>query len=456
MRRLISSLLTFIAPTLGLLGAAQAQAAPQLTMPTQAFADAPLPGSPPGQATWSDLAGGTAARPYVKSLTVINGGAATPVVSGGDVAAAGSVAPGNVTAVISPINLCPAGQAPAPSRCYATPNRVSLTLGVQHPQGLGLDLAAGAAQTIGPDTILDVVIGLNTLGTSLRWTWANGDLISWKTTNLGRADAELRLRIKPVPTQAIDWSTRGPVGCTATPIRDCNLDRADGTYLGANLVLSLDDTLDAGLTGAVFATKGAIAGFLLPENGPGGPSLDLQIAAAHLDADGSLHTGAIKAILPATALATLYGGATPEQAQTLFTATRRGDAGTQSPPTFTPISESDTDTAGLALEITDITFSAPTYRVAPTGKRGAGLAIARRRAGKAAIFTAKATPDCKRGACTITLAKAGGKAKPLASAKSTKTGSLELKVPAARLKPGSYVVTVRKGSRTLASTTLTL
>ncbi len=454
MRRLIPCLFTLI--VLVVPGGAQAQTS-QLMMPSQAFTDAPLPGSPPGQATWSDLQGGVSARPYVKSLAVVNGGTATPVFSGGVGAAAG-VANGGVTAVVSPLNLCPAGQAPAPGRCYATPNRVSLTFGIKTEQGVGLDLASGGAPAITSDTTLDVTIALNTLGTSLRWSWANGDLVSWKATNLGRADAELRLRIKPVATQWIDWSTRGPVGCTATPIRDCNLDRADSTYLGANMVLSLDDTLDAGLTGAVFATQGAIAGFLLPENSPAGPALDLQIAAAHLDSSGALHKGAIKAILPASALTALYNS-TPEQAQGLFTATRRGDPGTQSAPTFTPISESDTDSAGLAVQITDITFSAPTYRLAPSGKGGkggAGLKITPKRSGKAATFTAKPMPTCKRAACTITLATSGGKPKVIASAKSSKTGALQLKVPVSKLKAGSYVVTVRKGKTTLGSTTLTI
>ncbi len=161
-------------------------------------------------------------------------------------------------------------------------------------------------------------------------------------------------------------------------------------------------------------------------------------------------------MLPATALTALYG-ATPEQAQTLFTATRRGDPGTQSAPAFTPIAESDTAMAGLAVQISDITFSAPTYRLAPAGKRGAGLKITRKRAGKNAIFGAKTSAACRRGACTITLASSGsGSPKTIATAKSTKVGELVLTVPVAKLKPGAYTVTVRKGKTTLGSTSLTL
>ena len=220
---------------------------------------------------WSDLPGGATARPYVKSLTVVNGSQSTPVFSGGVGAAAG-VQNGDVTAVVMPFNLCRTGQAPAPGQCYATPNRVGVTLGYKTAMGLGRDFSRPSValrQAVTESTVFDIVIGLNTLGRTLRWTWANGELVDWKSTGLGTDAAEIRLRIKPSVTPDIDWGRHPSGGCTATPIRDCDLARADGRLLGSELVLSLDETLSPALTGAVFATEGAIAGFLEPGGSAG-------------------------------------------------------------------------------------------------------------------------------------------------------------------------------------------
>ena len=59
-------------------------------MPSQASVDLSSsdPSNSTGQAGWADMAGGVAGRPYVKSLTVINGATATPVVTDGSTASA--------------------------------------------------------------------------------------------------------------------------------------------------------------------------------------------------------------------------------------------------------------------------------------------------------------------------------------------------------------------------------
>ena len=46
-------------------------------MPDQSFLDAVSTQN----ATWADMAGGVAARPYVTALSVINGGVSTPVIT---------------------------------------------------------------------------------------------------------------------------------------------------------------------------------------------------------------------------------------------------------------------------------------------------------------------------------------------------------------------------------------
>ena len=125
--------------------AGQAGAAVTDGMPNQAQTDrsATDPGNSSGQAGWADLAGGTAARPYVQSLTVINGGVPTPVVTNGTTTPA-AVPDGTVTTVIAPFNLCKPGQAPAQGSCYATPNRVGLTVAYAMNGQAGYNFARAA------------------------------------------------------------------------------------------------------------------------------------------------------------------------------------------------------------------------------------------------------------------------------------------------------------------------
>src|SRR5437588_1308560 len=122
----------------GLSGGLQARA---VAMPTQQQVD--LASTDPlssGNAGWGDMAGGVSVRPYVTSLTVINGDTSTPVISGGTPAAA-PVADGAVTAVVAPYNLCRSGQTPQRGVCYATPNRVAVTVGYGVGDALGFDFA---------------------------------------------------------------------------------------------------------------------------------------------------------------------------------------------------------------------------------------------------------------------------------------------------------------------------
>jgi hypothetical protein len=433
-----------------------AQAAPMTMMPSQDFVDSPQPGSMMSGGTWSDLPGGLTARPYVKSLTVVNGSQSAPVFSGG-VDAAKGVGVGDVTAVVTPTNLCAAGQAPSPGQCYATPNRVGIAFGYKTDQGLGLDFSAPTValhQTVTSSTVLDVVIGLNTLGKSLRWSWINGGLATWKTTGLGTDAAEIHLRVHPTATPDIDWSTRGPVGCTATPIRDCAIDRADGSYLGSQMVLSLDDSLSPALTGAAFATQGAIAGFLEPGGSAAAPTLDLQIASSHTAADGSPQLGVLQAFLPAGALTSLYG-MVPADAAAFFTATRRGDPGTQNAPTFASNAETDDQSAGLTITVDGITFSAPTYRV----QRKAGALSTRKsvRTGRVTVRSAAKVRGCDARACTAVLyrvaAGPSGKVTKLATGRSDAHGSVAIEVARSKLPSGAiYVLAVRKAGKPVAST----
>jgi hypothetical protein len=433
-------------------------------MPTQAWTD--LSSSDPrtgGQPGWGDLPGGTGSRPYVTAMTVTNGTTVTPVVTDGTTTPEPTPA-GGVTTVVSPFNLCRAGQTPGQGMCYAMPNRVGLTVAYNAGEVNGFDFAhapaAGAPVTpsITPDSVIDMTVALNTLGKSLRWTWVNGDLLSWQTSNLGQDNATVRIRFRPATAP---WVSRFPDGngCTATPIFDCSLPTADAEQLTANLVFSLDNTLDPALTGAVFATRNAISGYLQPGGTAQAPSLDLQVASTHTKADGSPQLGTLQAFLPAATLVNLYG-VLPADAGAFFSTTRTGDAGTNDAPSYTPWTTAANGADGLLVTVRNITFSVPDYRVAARLKPAAAKAQAKR--GRTTI--AATLPACTAKArCLATVYDTGrAGASRYASArkvvlanKVVTTRAMSLTVPTPRLRAGErylLVVHAAKGNKLIAST----
>lgn len=405
--------------------------------PSQAQLDTAATSGSQGQ--WGDMAGGVASRPYVRSLAVINGGVSIPVITGGT-ASAPTTAAGDVTAVVAPVNLCKTGQSPSPGSCYATPNRVSVQLvyatgsdDVMHSDGINFAAPTTALnQPVTSSTVFDMTIALNTLGQTLRWSWANGDLVRWETSNLGTPDAAVRIQFRPSQTPSIDWSA-APAGngCTATPIFNCDIAQAAGEYLGASLLLSLDNTMNPALTGAVFATQGAVSGFLDPQGTAEAPALDMQIASSHLTSTGALNTGRLKAFLPSQTLLNLYG-VLPSDASGFFAATRSGSAGTNSAPTFTEWTAAANGSEGVLVDVRDITFSVPTYKVV---RKTTALKSKAKVKGKTATVTVRGkVKQCGKG-CTVTVYRLG----------SEKYTSSMQKVGSAKSRSGVPVVTVNKG-----------
>jgi hypothetical protein len=135
-------------------------------MPDQSSLDS-APNSQ-SQGNWSDLAGGVTGRPYIASLTVTTNGVPTQIVTNGTATTAAPTTVGAVTAVISPFNLCKAGST---NNCYATPNRVGITLAYVKQAGqLGHNFSAPTA-TLSPAvtaaSVFDMTIGLNSVGKKL-------------------------------------------------------------------------------------------------------------------------------------------------------------------------------------------------------------------------------------------------------------------------------------------------
>jgi hypothetical protein len=434
-------------------------------IPAQWWID--LPSTDPrtaGGAGWGDFSGGVAARPYVTSLTVINGATATPVITGGTTAPP-TGPDGGVTAVVSPFNLCRIGQTPNPGSCYTTPNRVGLNITYRNGDVDGMNFAdpsVPVTPTVTADTVFDMTVALNTLGQSLRWTWLNGDLLYWQTSNLGTPDATVHLRFRPASTPYVRQFP-AQNGCTATPIFNCVIARSDAQMLTASLVFSLDNTLDPALTGAAFATQNAIAGYLSPGGTPQVPTLDIQAASTHTTADGSPQLGTIEAFIPSAALANLYG-LLPEDAAAAFSTTRAGDAGSNDAPVYAPWTAEVNGSDGLLVTVRKITFSVPRYKVAnrltPTTSAASILRTT-------TTVTATVTACSRTNACQVSVYDLGKQnaARYVATHRAVVTNQaltaakLTLAVNAAQLPKGDrYLLVVRstKNHSPLVSTTGTV
>jgi hypothetical protein len=347
------------------------------SLPTQEATDIPSNqvGYGPG---WGNSAGGVAARPYVVSLSVINDGVSTPVIMNGTTTPAPMV-PGGVTTVVSPINLCKTGQTPAFGVCYATPNRVALTVGYGSNGNVGVDFSSSnspVTPTVDANSVIDMTVALNTLGKSLRWTWINGELLYWQASNLGQDNATVHVKFRPAMEPTLANVSESDFGCTASPPTNCRIASANGQVLSAQLVFSLDESLDPALTGSAFATQNAFLGYLTPGGTAQAPSLDVELASTHTKADGTPQLGTIEAFIPSAALVNLYG-VLPTDSTAAFTTTRLGDPGTNEPPSYTPWTTEANGSEGLLITVKGITFSAPKYHISSRLKHVAVHANAR-------------------------------------------------------------------------------
>jgi len=426
-------------------------------MPTQTQTDLSAldPSNSMHSPGWADVAGGVAGRPYVSELTIINGDVSTPVITNGDTTVP-TTPVGGIATVIAPFNLCQPGQTPAPGSCYTSPNRVGLTVGYSTGSNTGYNFAAPSVPvtpTVDANTVIDMTVNLNTLGSKLSWTWINGVLLYWQTANLGENNATVHVKFRPAVTPHV---TQFPAvnGCTATPMFNCNIPRADAEFLSASLFFSLDP----GPTGAAFATQNAIAGLLLPGGTAAAPTLDIQASSSHTKSDGTPQLGTIQAFIPAATLLNLYG-ILPGDATAAFTTTRAGDPGSNDAPTYTPWTAAANGTDGLLVTVTGITFSVPNYKLA--GRLGPITSHARV-VKKATVFVAAIRGCSKRRSCRATVYDLGPPRSSRLAAKPKnvltvrlQTAVLALNVRASRLPKGDrylLVVRVAKSRRLIAST----
>ncbi|MBM3718889.1 MAG: hypothetical protein FJW53_07985 [Actinobacteria bacterium] len=401
----------------------------------------------PNNANWPSLEGGVSARPYVTALSVINNGVSTPVITNGAAAAETNVPAGRIAVAIAPFNLCRAGQTPAQGVCYATPNRIGVTVGYQMGPGqLGYDFTSPKGQNNQPltlatpvtaDTEFDITLNLNTLGKTLRWTWANGVVSYWNTANLGTDAATLRIRVKPALSPIVLQGSQ-QVGCTQVPVQTCQYTQNTHETLTANVVLSLDTTLDEVFTGALFASSRSFMGSLMSVPGDS-PKLSYGISAPLTWSDGTPNKTTMSAVLSDAAILNFFGAtpavaATPEFTDAAFSLART-DGGSQGTPTWTRWTADAQGTDGWLVTIPDITFAAA---VTSSGVRSAAAGVApatfkvnsktaatvsRKKSGKATLLTLRVkAAACAKASCRVVVSSISSKTGN--SAKTVKTATV--------------------------------
>jgi len=398
-------------------------------MPDQASLDG---SADPNFANWTALQGGVSSRPFVSRLSVWNNGQEQVIIANGTSTAETNIPAGRIAVAIAPFNLCKQGQQPSQGVCYATPNRVGVSIGYQiQPGQLGYDFAStGSTQlltTVNESTEFDVTLNLNSLGKTLRWTWANGFATYWNTTNLGQDDATLRIRLKPA-YQPLVLQNNQQVGCSQVPVQACQYTQSTHESLSANFVLSLDTTNDPIFTGALFASSRSYMGSLLtvPSQPGTPPQLTYGVSAPLTWSDGSANVSQMSAVLSDAAILNFFG-ATPEVAATPeFAAAalslQRTDGGSSGAPTWTRWTAVNQGTDGWLVTIPDIRFVAVATAssvskmangVAPASfkvKNRATVKISRKNSGSATTLTVSAkVKACKKTQCRVVVRSIGSK-----------------------------------------------
>ena len=387
---------------------------------------------------WDNTTPDIANRPYIRYFSITNPTGGEMVIidnTGGspaqspDVETVGGGPYSNLYPFVSPTNSCRIGQTPAPGQCYATPNRVTVWIGVKGGGGYQPSLSDFDAASIMPnlttDSVVRLIIGFHSDYSTLRWSWVSGQPTYWRSTVAPGSDGEVEVKFRPSLIPRDDSPAFG--GCSRIPVEGCDVTTPDAEVLMPQIVLSMDDTLDSSLAGTVFGTDDAVIGSLELNRPNGGvPTVNYGIAAPHEFADGTERTGTFYALLPNPLLA-IFGTGVDAFDGTVLSVTRTGDPGTSS-SSWTAWNAADNGTAGEFLTISNISFSAPKFRVKPKTSLRKGRSItlkklATARKMKKGVYSAKSlTPRIckvkggtvsavKKGVCKIRLTSKKGAAK---------------------------------------------
>jgi hypothetical protein len=330
---------------------------------------------------WSSATsiGGFAGRPYIKGLAVsTSGGPFVPLVEPNSAAGVTNWSPdgkdtgtgiSDVYAFVSPTNSCNSSQSPSPGVCYDPPNRVTVYLAhwdsTNNRWTEDFTTSNSSNPALSASSVVEITIGFKAVYSSLRWSWVNGVPTYWRNTVTPGSTGDVTVRFSPRTMPVMNSG-----GCSQIPVSTCNITQADSERLQPQIILSMDNTLDVGLSGVLFGSAGAFIGSL--ESSPivagQAPTLTYGVAAPHLVAasdGGGDRSGTFYALVPSNIL-TLFGTSVDAFDQSILSVDRTGDAGTFSLG-WAPWNATDNGTAGQFLTISNISFSAPKFQVTRRG-----------------------------------------------------------------------------------------
>jgi hypothetical protein len=226
------------------------------------------------------------------------------------------------------------------------------------------------------------------------------------------------------------------------------------------MVLSLDDTLSASMTGALFSTEGAIMGSVdsSVDGTTGLPELTYGLASSHFDHTGALRSATLRAFIPEAALVQNLGmppvstSAAGTNTPSSTIAVRRTDASSSSTTSFAVWRASGQGENGVLATITGVTFSAPQYEL--KGKSGAPKVPTAKLRNKRYSFalagtTSGALATCKSRPCTVTAYRASSS---VYKSTLTKVSSVKAVVKKRKLRADFSIAKsskVKKGTRLL-------
>ena len=391
---------------------------------------------------WNQTTPSINGRPYVKYLAVTNGGTTTVIIDNTDGDASPLALSGSdVYAVVSPTNSCRPNQTPEAGVCYLIPNRVTVSLVHEtSANNWSYDFTTSSSSTpsVTSDSVIDLIVGIRSTYSTLRWSWVNGIPNYWSTTtpvSPTAGDAHVKFTPKTMPVM-----TSG--GCSQIPVSTCDIARADREVLQPNLLLSMDTTLDVGLAGVLFGTSSAFIGSLetTPIQAGSAPTLTYAAAAPHLNADGTLRTGNFYALLPSNIL-TLFGTSVAAFDPAILAIARTGDTGTFS-TAWAPWTAAGNGSDGQFLTISNISFSAPKFRVT----RASALASTTQKGSKAPSVKVGKTVSFAAIASGYSLKTSGSKlSAKVSTPKICKVVGKAIKGLKAGTCKGTLMVTPKKG-----------
>lgn len=391
---------------------------------------------------WGDAAGGVAGRPYVKTLNVINAGVSTTVIANGTATTPESTTPGAITAVVQPYNLCKTGQSSNNGgQCYSSPNRLGFGLGYVKGSGqLGYNFsnpttsngaALPLAATVNADTVFEIVINMNTWGSSLRWTWLNGLPQYWKVDGLGTAAAEITMRVKITTGPSQTCQTRIPVEpCDPAEAVRNNGGRpyAPEKILRFDGILSLDTTgVPEAFNGTLFASRNADIGSLVTQtSASGAPALNYGIVGPS-EMAGTPNLATFSAFVSDASLLNYFGVTSDvvgtEDFKNSALAITRADGGSGAAPSWARWDATTFGTDGWFLTVTDIKFDGAAVSSQGVGAAAAGTSqparltvkqkvaakVAAKRKGTFATLTFRASAAaCAKASCRVVVQKISG------------------------------------------------